>query len=363
MIDSAVKTEEHLLGAWSELERYSVRMVARAVQQLGVFRNAGEERRSADLMAEASVAPVHRELWAAVLDLLVGAGFLRRDGDLLYATTAVDGLPGLDPVGEAEWLARAFPEVANQVRLVGACLTQYPALLRGETKPVPLLFPGSSTEMVEGVYRGDPVSGRLNALVAAAVAECADGRPVRVLEVGAGTGGTTAEVLTALAPLGDQVRYTFTDISLGFLRHGRLRFGTDRPGMEFRRLDIEAEPGEQRFEPGAYDVVVAANVLHATRDLAGCLRHVAQLLRPGGRLALRETTSPLAFATVTFGLLDGWWRAEDRELRIPGSPLADVPTWRRLLEGVGFRGIEVLAPVRTGAHLLGQHVIVGELTR
>ena len=53
--------------------------------------------------------------------------------------------------------------------------------------------------------------------------------PVRVLEIGAGTGGTTASVLAALGGRGDRVRYVYSDISLGFLGHGRRAFGADHP--------------------------------------------------------------------------------------------------------------------------------------
>jgi microcystin synthetase protein McyG len=51
-------------------------------------------------------------------------------------------------------------------------------------------------------------------------------------------------------------------------------------------LDIEGDPDLQGFAPHTFDVVVAANVLHATADLATSLGHVKRLLAPHGMLVL-----------------------------------------------------------------------------
>src|SRR5690606_32950358 len=106
---------------------------------------------------------------------------------------------------------------------------------------------------------------------------------------------------------------------------------------EFRRLDIERSPEEQGFESGGFDVVVATNVLHATSDLENTLRNVKLLLRKGGFLVLNELVQVDLFHSLTFGLLDGWWKCEDK--RQAGGPLLDEASWRELLGRVGFRGV------------------------
>ena len=58
----------------------------------------------------------------------------------------------------------------------------------------------------------------------------------------------------------------------GFFADAEARFGKSEEAVEFKVLDIEAEPAEQGFEPHAYDLVIAANVLHATRDPRGDAR-------------------------------------------------------------------------------------------
>jgi hypothetical protein len=67
---------------------------------------------------------------------------------------------------------------------------------------------------------------------------------LRILEVGAGTGGTTEPILHALiAEHGFPYysKYTFTDVSAGFFQNAKERF-SQAPNMEYKVLDITADP-------------------------------------------------------------------------------------------------------------------------
>ena len=361
---SAGPDGERLRAAHSSLDALGAAMVARSLHLLGAFTSAGETRSAQRLAGELSVVDAHAQMWPTLLDVLVAARYLVRDGDRLTATALVADLPGRDLDAERDQLALTYPEVAAHTELLVACLREYPKLLTGAVEPTEVLFPRSSMSRVEGVYRGDPLSDRLNELAAAAVAARVAGAPegqvVHVLEIGAGTGGTSSRVLPALAAHVHRVEYRYTDVSAGFLRHGRKRFGADYPFVRFERLDIERPVAEQGFSESGFDIVVAANVLHATKDLRVTVSHAASLLRPGGWLVLSETTAFSVFATLTFGLLDGWWRWSDGDLRIPGSPLADVPTWRSLLATAGFGRVAALRPAETTGREIGQHVVVAE---
>lgn len=92
---------------------------------------------------------------------------------------------------------------------------------------------------------------------------CGRSQPsLRVLEIGAGTGGTTASALEALVQSGNVSLYsnfTFTDISAGFFAAAKERFaGYDN--VRYQVLDISQDPIEQGFEPESYDLIIAANV-------------------------------------------------------------------------------------------------------
>ena len=47
------------------------------------------------------------------------------------------------------------------------------------------------------------------------------------------------------------------------------------------------------------------------------------------------------FATLTFGLLEGWWLSEDPERRLPHGPLLDNLHWQAALAEEGFEVVQV----------------------
>ena len=185
--------------------------------------------------------------------------------------------------------------------------------------------------------------------VRALVSELPEGRRLRVLEVGAGTGGTTARVLPAL-PAG-RTDYAYTDVSAGFFAEAEGRFG-GFPGIEYRVLDIERDPVSQGFAPHGYDVVLAANVLHTTRDVSESLGHCRRLLSASGVLVALEGAERQGFLDLTFGLLPGWWRFADG-VRVD-HPLLPAAAWRAALGDAGCSEVEVLEAGLGQVLLLGR---------
>ena len=217
--------------------------------------------------------------------------------------------------------ALAGSSVSAELALLDRCGARLADVLRGGTDPLQLLFPQGELESVERIYESGPVARVFNTLVRraveAAVAALPPGRRLRVLEIGAGTGATTAAVLPALSS--SSTEYVFTDLSPLFLARAGEKF-RDVPFLTCRSLDIERDPGAQGFETGGFDLIVAANVLHATRDLRRTLGHVRALLAADGLLVLLEGTAPYRWVDLTFGLTEGWWRFADAALR-PSYPL------------------------------------------
>lgn len=238
----------------------------------------------------------------------------------------------------ADRLQEDFPAGQPEVIMTRRFGEQLAQGLLGKLNPLQLLFPGGSLADAERLYRDAPFTRAFNRLAAAALAVAAapfaKQRPVRILEIGAGTGGTTEHVLAALGDI--PVEYTFTDISPLFLSHARQKFGA-HPGMVYRKLDIEADPQEQEFGLHSYDIVLAANVLHATRSLRRTLKNVHRLLAGRGVLVLLESVKKQPFIDLVFGHTDGWWSFEDADLR-PSYPLMPASRWLDLLAEMGFNG-------------------------
>ncbi|KAL5392876.1 hypothetical protein DPSP01_000571 [Paraphaeosphaeria sporulosa] len=165
---------------------------------------------------------------------------------------------------------------------------------------------------------------------------------MRVLEVGAGTGGTTSWILKALQTAeGARLysKYHYTDISAGFFPTAKEKF-KQYTGIEYSVLDIAKDVVEQGFEPGTYDVVVASNVLHATPSLHKTLTNVRKLLAPGGRLFLQELSPNLRWTNYIMGILPGWWLGEADSR--PNEPFVSPSRWNEELRAAGFSGVDSL---------------------
>ncbi|MGZ4806862.1 MAG: SDR family NAD(P)-dependent oxidoreductase, partial [Ilumatobacteraceae bacterium] len=310
----------------------------------------------ATLAAELGVADRHRRLLARLLELLAERGMVRAT-PVGWQVIATDSSVEVDTAR----LRIAFPDAQTEIALVERCASALPAVLRDDVDALTLLFPGGGFDETRHLYADTPPARVVNALVAAAVSAKASGslpdRRLRVLEVGAGTGATTAAVLDAL-PAG-VVDYVFTDVSPAFVAAARDAIGSrfaERANMRFGVLDIESDPTSTPLEGDQFDVIVAANVLHATADVAASLANIRRRLVPGGLLVLAEATRPNASVDLTFGLTDGWWRFTDTSCRA-SHPLLSGAGWEAVLAGSGFGDVAAVRGAG-GSDVCGQLVLL-----
>lgn len=237
-------------------------------------------------------------------------------------------------------------------------------VLRAEQDALHLIFMDSLLEEYYSHMVGtDKVRGLLSAYLDLYSHKTRD---LRVCEVGAGTGGATASVLETLCPHGIRGKrstrlrkYTFTDISSGSFERAQVKFTKWREILEFRALDVEKDLTGQGFEEveGTYDVVIAANVLHATSDLSQTLENIYRLLKPGGKLIIQEFTQPEFLAgPVSFGLLPDWWRSTEPSRQ--WGPLLTEKGWVAALRENGFEKSVLRLPDTLNPDLHVQSLIV-----
>ena len=316
------------------LDRFCTAAIIRAFQGAGLNVRSGESWTRDGLEKQLGLIPRHRRLLGRLLNILVEDGILRKEAEnfqiVMDATAS-------EPVISAEEIARRHPACEAEIRLTERCAGRLLDVLRGECDPLSLLFPDGQIESLERIYKESPYARTFNSTLGDALAtemglRSTVSRPIHILEIGAGTGGTTAHVLPLLA--GKNCQYIFTDIGPLLLARARENFKA-YPFVDFETLDIEKDPGGQGFAGKRFDIVIAANVLHATKDLKETVNHVQQLMAPGGVLFLLEGTAPQRWVDLTFGLTEGWWRFEDTYLR-PEYALINRHQWKTLLEDAGL---------------------------
>ncbi|KAI5463900.1 hypothetical protein BGZ63DRAFT_453186 [Mariannaea sp. PMI_226] len=169
---------------------------------------------------------------------------------------------------------------------------------------------------------------------------------IRVIEIGAGTASSTLPILRELSQRGGNAStpqfasWTFTDISAAWFENAKTVLSNWEGLVEYKELDINKDPAQQGFQVNSYDIVLAVNVLHATKDIQQTLRHCYKLLKPGGNIVLGELTNPEDIGCFVFGIMPGWWAAEDDRKGKP-SPLLSQSQWHESLLKAGFSGADI----------------------
>ncbi|RYP05180.1 hypothetical protein DL765_009915 [Monosporascus sp. GIB2] len=237
-------------------------------------------------------------------------------------------------------------------------------ILSGAVEPLDLMYSDGLANryyeaMLGNEHHTHPASAYIDLL-------CFKNPSMNIIEIGAGTGGQTMNLLKAMSRDGVKkwARYDFTDSSPGFFPQARAKFQEFSDQMEFRVFDVSRDPVSQSFKAGSYDLVVASHVLHATDVMREALRYVRKLLKPDGKLLLFETTKPdVLHIGFGFGLLKGWWSPLDHESRSENSPCLTSEQWDAHLKSTGFSGIDVEIPGQEECETRYSSIIISSAVR
>ena len=348
----------------ADLEQWSRSYALRTLEKLGWERTPGDIVKHDELRERLNVNAEHSRLFLRMLEMLAQSGVLEQRDDGFHVLVGEgEPLPPELPENPEEFdkqMVEKYPHGLTETGLFkrsGAALAD---VLRGQQDPLTLLF-SSGEPTAADLYLKAPVARAANGMLSEAmrelIARLPEDRRLRIVEIGAGTGSATASVLPEL-PEG-RFDYVYTDISAGFFAEAEARFGDGDGCIEYRTLDIEKDPIAQGYDAHSYDIVLASNVLHATRYLQETLGHCRDLLSPSGQLVALENLRGLGWMDLTFGQLDGWWRFAD-DYR-PHHALATPAIWRQALTDVGFVEVEVLGVDDTFTHeMLDKGVIVAQ---
>ena len=311
------------------------------LSQLGLELTPGHTFLLEDAVQDCRVVETQRALFARLLNMLVEDGYLQSQ----------KGVFSVEKPIARSWMP-AVPEASQvEIALFQRCLEHLPDVLRGTCDPLTILFPPDEDISASLLYTQSVGAKALNYLAAEVVAQIQsrlpEGRGLRFLEIGAGTGATTEALLNRT--YSQRLDYVFTDISSHFFAAAKQQF-SQYPISTYKTLDIERSPEEQGFERESFDIIIAANVLHATCDLRRSLRHVRELLKPEGALLLVEGTRRVRWLDFVFGMTPGWWAFRDYDLR-PDYPLITPKRWNEVLNQAGFGLVETYNPHRQSCKL------------
>ncbi|MEA5605194.1 beta-ketoacyl synthase N-terminal-like domain-containing protein [Nostoc sp. UHCC 0252] len=340
------------------LDRLCIGYIHLALHNLGVLRHPEEKYSLETLFEKYKIIPRYQQLLYRWLNILVEQGQLQQEKGLFYNLVPLTK-KSLDSLLEEVKVRRVdAPQMLKSIQICGEHLAE---VLIGEKEPLELylateddLYTNGKEPEEESLPLESPLNSHIKAILRSSVEAVVKSLPpdvnLRILEIGGGIGIATAELLPILPP--QQTNYTFTDVGGLFLKQAQQRF-SDYPFVEYRFLDIEKLPIDQGYSLHSFDLVLAVNVLHVTRNMAETLEHVRSLLAPGGFLLLWEITQPQLEFDIGDGLLMN--PLEDEE-RSKGNPFLSKEQWQKVLHEHGF--VEVVAFSETEA--FGEQVLVAQ---
>ncbi|TVP70860.1 MAG: SDR family NAD(P)-dependent oxidoreductase [Rhodobacteraceae bacterium] len=229
----------------------------------------------ASLARRARIKRAQGALLAQVLDMAEETGLLTRDGQSY--TRAAGELPLVD----ALW-AEAFrnnPSHQAELLLIAQQGDALLARLRGADDTP------SDAALLEQLHDTAPFAAETNQLaltgLAALVAQWPEDRPMRILELGGGTGGLTSWLLPILPA--ERADYLFTDTSEAHVAKVERRLGAHK-FLRSATIDPGRALADQGLALGYFDLVICSGQALGTAQGAVMLEELQTVMAEGAKL-------------------------------------------------------------------------------
>ncbi|KAM0172578.1 hypothetical protein ACHAPF_007314 [Botrytis cinerea] len=275
--------------------------------------------------------PKHLKVMTRYMEILQSGGIIEKKGSKYLRTSRT--LRNTSSNDLLQDLLRKYPAYAAETRLMELTGPKLASCLIGKADPVALMFGSATAQRIMGdYYTTSPMLGTLTEqlvdFMRQIVIDTTGNAPIKILEVGAGFGGTTTRLAEVLQEIGRSVEYTFTDISPSLVKNAKAKFAK-YDWMKFQTFNLEKDiPANMR---GQYDIAIGTNCVHATTNKTSSTTHLRETLRDGGFVVLSEVTKLIDWYDVVYGLLDGWWLGNDADY-----PLQPPEFWMECFKKAGY---------------------------
>ncbi|MBN4061715.1 SDR family NAD(P)-dependent oxidoreductase [Bacteroidales bacterium AH-315-I05] len=339
-----------------EPEQYKLTIgyICRSLKDMGMSFEAGTMLNVEELIEKLNIVQEHRKLFHHMFKLLCNAGVVNGSDGHFKVIAKPDFR---DVFAWMDELNKHYPQFHHESTLLERCGPEIQGVLQGNVDPIELIFPEDKWDAIVQYYVEGFAFKKYNDIAARAVTELLKNIPedqtIRVLEIGAGTGGMTQAMLPLMPA--DRTEYVFTDLSHMFMLKAQQRFAK-YPFVQYKIMDIENDPGDQAFDLNTFDLIIASDVIHATRDLSVSLGNAQKLLASEGVLMMLEVTNSPVYLDFIFGMTEGWWLYEDNEIRTEHATLPPEK-WKSVLESNGYSDVACYSDI-PGNEISCQSVIM-----
>ncbi len=292
--------------------------------------------KAGDRLPPIQYLPKHRKVMSQYYKILEDASLISIEKTSMLRTGKPTSLPTASQLYEQ--IISDFPQHASEHRLLKSTGSKLADCLSGKVDPLQVLFRSKTDkDLLEDVYTNSPMFATgtkiLGNFFSETLSKYRGPEKLRILELGAGTGGTTKHMIDILLSRGIEFSYTFTDLSSSMVAAAKKKFAHYNC-MEYMVLDVEKEPPKQLVH--SHHIILSSNCVHATKSLVKSSINIHKILRNEGFLCLLELTRNLFWLDCVFGLLEGWWLFEDDRKHV----LADEFLWKQTLLEAGFKHVD-----------------------
>jgi SAM-dependent methyltransferase len=330
-----------------QTDRRTTEIVCNVLLTLGAFTTPDSELTLDAAIASLNIVPGYVKLVRRWFLDLAAVGILARSGELFRAHE----LPAI--LLQSSEDNPHFQEISE---IIVNVVTGRRHVLEYVFGP---LRPAWFSAYTAASYDTDPIYTYQHDITAALVGRIAASalpdKPLRVLEIGAGTGGLTAHLLPLLQP--GTAHYVYTDVTRGFIEQAKRRFHAYGDMISYHVYDMNQEPSQSSGWIEYFDIVAAFDVLHCARDLGWTLSALRAVLRPGGLLINEQLTRNRLGHLLIPGIMPGFTDFEDERLSDCRTLIAP-PAWRAKLSESGFAECHFLPEDEAMLDQLGHGVIV-----
>ncbi|MBI6549624.1 non-ribosomal peptide synthetase [Xenorhabdus lircayensis] len=315
-----------------------------------------------EIMQQGNIAEVNRQLTRRWLRALVQHQYLKQDGHHYQLIQPVSDHEIDDCWQQCVQLMMQLDNDRGLLTYLERSSQCLPELLQGKEDPLNLLFPDGSLDVATHAYQNNLISKFMNRLLLSTAEKKAievnqqQNRCLKVLEIGAGVGGTSNVLIPHLA--GWNVEYTFTDVSTFFLNEAKKRY-QQFDFIHYQLFDFNLSPIEQGLDCGQFDLIISSNVLHNAIVARNGLDHLRQLLAPGGWMLIIEATRDNYQLMTSMEFKHGLTHFADERLELD-SPFMPQQNWLNALHDVGGEIVWAYPPVDDALYQMGQSFMLAQ---
>lgn len=315
LLDSTGKSyagsiDEDLLETWTrKSELVVISDIYNVFGKCGIFQELHQPYRFDDITRIMNIPEKLRKLTKRWLKVLVEEKIIKEQDE---AYMLIENEHNFD--SEALWenfykTEEAFNYSREFLDYLKESSDLLPEMIRGNENPLNLLFPKGDVKPAMAAYHDNKINRMHNGIANEEIlylCKKSNGenpeRVFRILEVGAGVGGTSIDLIPDLD--GCNVEYYFTDLSTFFLNKAQENFGK-YGWVKYGIFDINKEFALQGYDAFSFDLILCANVLHNSKDVHYVMENLRNLLVENGSMIILEETRMSYMLLTSMEFKDG----------------------------------------------------------